>query len=96
MIKQYDQLNKDRTYCHHPQIQKDLQYIFNSPSTFNKILGLLTVRFKDNHRLMEIILNDQYIIRTYNTPRDVYYRLYRIQLWVDCSFPIVEPMVILR
>ena len=75
-------------------IEKDLEYLLNSPSTINSIIKYYNVAHDEDWDYY-LIFNKEKIIRRYTNPKDHYYRKLRLETWLEMGLTVIEPIPII-
>lgn len=75
-------------------IERDLEYLINSPSTINSIFKYYNVAHDEDWNYY-LIFNKEKIIKRYSNPKVHYYQKLRLQFWLEMGLTVLEPTAIM-
>ena len=72
------------------RIEKHLEYVFNSPSTINRIIKYFKIGCSKDKLTLYLLFNDE-VVREYDISRDAYYRELRFECWAEMGVSVIAP-----
>lgn len=72
------------------RIEKHLEYVFNSPSTINRIIKYFRIGYSTDGKTLYLLFGDE-VVREYDISRDAYYRELRFECWAEMGVSFVAP-----
>ena len=72
------------------RIEKHLEYVFNSPSTVNRVIKYFRIGYSTDGKTLYLLFGDK-VVREYDISRDAYYKELRVEMWVEMGVSIIPP-----
>lgn len=75
-------------------IERELEYIINSPSTINSIFKYYNVA-RDEKGDYYLIFNKEKVIKRYTNPQEHHFKMMNILCWLEMNPSIIAPSIIM-
>lgn len=75
-------------------IERNLEYIINSPSTINSIIRYYKIAV-DEEQNYYLVFNNEKIIRRWGNPKNHYYQKLKLEMWCQMGLTVIEPTLIM-